>query len=377
VLEQVLSGKRSVLRGAGPRMRTGSGAEIDTRPVMILLLLFVALALCVSFVFSILESVLLSITPAHVSLLEQEKHPSSSSLRRMKADIDRPLAAILSLNTIANTVGATSAGAQAAKVFGSTWLGVFSAVFTFLVLTLAEIIPKTLGAVHWKRLTPLVARVLRVLMVVMLPLVKLAQWMTRMLTPADRGPTVSRAELAALADAGTREGVVEEGESRVLKNVLRLARLSAADVMTPVDAMVALPGDLPVGSALQRVSVVGFSRLPLSAEGDEHCRRYVLRDDVLELAARDEHGARLCDVARELLAVPAAMAVPALFDEMAERREHIVVREDNGVIAGIVTMEDIIETLLGMDILDESGESALQCAARKEWQKRSSRRSRR
>jgi CBS domain containing-hemolysin-like protein len=172
---------------------------------------------------SILEAVLLSITPAHVAVLERRGHRLAPRLRRYKEEIDRPLAAILSLNTIANTVGAAGAGAQVGRLFGSSAVGVFSGLLTLAILIGSEIVPKTLGALYWKRLIPIVVRVLAVLIVVLLPLVKLAEWLTARLSAGRRPRAVSRAEITALAEERLREGVVEEGESRVLGNLFRLS----------------------------------------------------------------------------------------------------------------------------------------------------------
>jgi CBS domain containing-hemolysin-like protein len=257
---------------------------------MILLIGFVLLALVVSFVCSILESALLSVTPGHVALLEAEQHPVAGRLRTMREDIERPLSAILSLNTIANTIGAAGAGAQAAYIFGSGAVGIFSAGLTLLILIGAEIIPKTLGAVHWKRLTPVVVRVVSVLMVAMFPFVRLARWLAALLTPADREAAVSRGEIAALADEGEREGVVDRGESRVLQNLLRLSGLRVADVMTPREHVVALPDTLPVAEAGTEQATGNFSRVPILADDGAglRCTGYVLKDEVLLRAARDE-----------------------------------------------------------------------------------------
>lgn len=343
---------------------------------MFLLLAYVSLALCVSFVCSILESVLLSVTPSHVSLLEQEGHPAAGRLRELKDDIDRPLAAILSLNTIANTLGATGAGAQAARLFGSAWLGVFSAVFTLLVLTGSEIIPKTLGAVHWKRLAPLLVRVLPAIILLMLPLVKMARWLTRLLTPRETEPAVSRAEIAAIAEEGAREGVVERRESRVLQNLLRLAMLQVHDVMTPAECVVGLPEEMEVGEALERVEECRFSRVPLlgGSAGSRHYTGYVLKDEILEQAARDNHRAELRTLAREILVVPASMPVPDVFEKMVERREHIAVAAGaRDELVGLLTMEDVIETLLGMEILDEADEEVVRERARAGWRQRARR----
>ncbi len=200
---------------------------------MNLLILYVALALGVSFLCSILEAVLLCLTPSYVALLREERPRVGHLLESFKADIDRPLAAILSLNTIAHTVGATGAGAQAVRVFGDAWVGIISAVLTILILVVSEIIPKTLGATYWRPLAPPVAYTLRWLVALMAPLVWLSQGITRLVARDAAQVTVSREEVAALADSGHRGGVLAPQESHILKSLMLAGALRARDVMTP------------------------------------------------------------------------------------------------------------------------------------------------
>lgn len=341
---------------------------------MTLLAIYVLLALGVSFTCSILEAVLLSVTPAHVAVLEKQQHPAARQLRALKEEIDRPLAAILSLNTIAHTVGAAGAGAQAAKVFGSASLGIFSAVLTFLILVTSEIIPKTLGAVHWKRLAPLAVRVLRVMVILMWPLVKMAEWLTDLLSPGQKEAAVSREEIAAMAEEGQKEGVVEEGESRVLNNLLRLSVLRVGDIMTPGDHMVSLPEEMEVREVVEQYPELKFSRLPLHAgeNGQRRYTGYALKDDILTQAARDEHGTAMTTLRRELLTVQESLPLPTVFDQMVGRREHVALAmDDKGEMTGLITMEDIIETLLGLEIFDEGDNTErIHKRARAHWRKR-------
>jgi CBS domain containing-hemolysin-like protein len=328
---------------------------------MTLLILFVALALVVSFVCSILEAVLLSATPAHVAVLESEGHPVAGRLRRYKESIDRPLAAILSLNTIANTVGAAGAGAQVGQLFGSSAVGIFSGLLTLAILVGSEIVPKTLGALYWKRLAPLVVRILAVLIVVMLPLVKLAEWLTALLSGGRRAAVVSRAEITALAEAGQRAGVVEEGESRVLRNLFRLSGVRVAEIMTPADAVFALPETMRIAEAVERCADVPYSRVPVYQEagGSRRYTGFVLKDDVLQAGARDEHGRDLLELRRAVLTVLDSTPLPRLFDRMLRQRHHLALAVDAAErLCGIVSMEDIVETLLGLEIFDELDEAA-------------------
>lgn len=344
---------------------------------MTLLILYVLIALAVSFTCSILEAVLLSVTPGYVALMEKENHPAARQLRALKEDVDRPLAAILSLNTIAHTVGAAGAGAQAAVVFGSASVGTFSAVLTFLILIASEIVPKTLGAVNWRRLAPLVVRVLRVMVIVMWPLVKLSEWLTTLLTRGRDGTTISRDEIAALADEGQKEGVVQEGESRMMKNLFRLSALRVRDVMTPDEHLLALPEHMSVREVLEVHPDLLFSRVPLYAEqsGRRRYTGYVLKDDLLTHALQEDPSRTLVDLRRELLTVPESMPIPTVFDRMVQRREHIALALEEGEeAAGVVTMEDVIETLLGMEIFDEvDDEDRIHELARAHWTERARR----
>lgn len=321
---------------------------------MVLLILYVVLALSVSFACSIMEAVVLSVTPAHVAVLERQGKAAGPRLRQLKESIDRPLSAILSLNTIAHTVGAAGAGAQAAKVFGSAAVGIFSAILTLLILVLSEIIPKTLGAVHWKRLAPLVERALRFLVLALYPLVLLSDALTRLLTPADRDPAVSRDEIEAMAEEGRREGVVQEEESRILKSLFRFRGRAVRDIMTPADSAFMLPEDAAVADVVAAHPEMRFSRIPLQ-DGDGTVRAFVLKDDILAAAAAEEARTPLAALRREVLGVREDLPLPDLFDHLVERAEHMaVVTDEEGRLRGVVTMEDLIETLLDREIEDEA-----------------------
>ena len=253
-------------RRADPARSTGQrGRSKCAKPTsrMVLLLLYVSLALGVSFMCSLIEAVLLSVTPTFVASMEKEKPGAAARLGRLKENIDRPLAAILSLNTIAHTVGAAGAGAQAAVVFGSAAVGVASAVLTLLILVVSELIPKTLGAVHWRRMALPVARVVEALVVVTYPFVLLAQGIHKVLTPAGASDHISRAEVAAMAELGAEQGVLDETESKIVANLLRLRSLSATDIMTPRTVVFALAESETVGSVVDDPRASPFSRVPL------------------------------------------------------------------------------------------------------------------
>lgn len=337
---------------------------------MALLILYIFIAVAFSFLCSVLEAVLLSITPSYVAALESEGKPVASQLRTLKNDIDRPLSAILSLNTAAHTVGATMGGAQAAIVFGNAYVGIISAVLTLVILVFSEIIPKTLGALYWRQLAPAAARILNVMIWSLYPLVWLSQQLTKLMARGEKEAQVSRAELAALARLGVEEGVFEQQESHILENLLRFNDLKARDVMTPRTVMVAFPESTPLREIAERD--LPFSRIPVFERDRDHITGFVLKSDVFEALADDRHDATAGELKREILTVPDTLPLPRLFERLLERREHIaLVVGEYGGTAGLATVEDVVETLLGLEIVDEADtEQDMQAAARARWRER-------
>jgi CBS domain containing-hemolysin-like protein len=337
-----------------------------------LLLLYVALALGVSFLCSIMEAVLLSVTPSYVAALEREDDPIGERLHKMKEDIDRPLSAILSLNTIAHTVGAAGAGAQAAVVFGEAYTGVIAAVLTLLILVFSEIIPKTLGAVYWRTLAPFVVRLLVPTIFSMWPLVKLSQGLTYLLSQDEDEAAFSREEFTAMAELGEEEGVFEEKESRILRNLFRFNSLRVKDVMTPRTVVFDLHEDQTIGDVVEEHDEFRFSRIPVYDDDPDDVTGYVLKDEMLLRAAQEEHDVLLEDIAREILVVRETLPLPDLLERLLDRLEHIaLVVDEYGGVAGVVTMEDVVETLLGLEIVDEADSvEDMQALARQQWFKR-------
>ncbi len=325
---------------------------------MTLLILFVVLAIGVSFLCSILEAVLLSITPSFVEGAEAERPELAGKLRGLRADIERPLAAILSLNTIAHTVGATGAGAQAAVVFDDTGVGIFSAVLTLGILVLSEIVPKTLGATYWRGLAPFAVRVLPWLIVAQLPLVWMSQAITRILTGGDKGDEVSREEIAALTTAGQRIGVVEEDETRFISNLFSLPETTVREVMTPRTVIEHLSAAGTVGEVVAGRDTFPYSRLPVTGESVDEVSGFVLTRDLLVAALGGQGERTIGELARDLLRVPEDTDLDAMFDLFMDAEAHIaLVQDEYGGTAGIVTMEDVLETLLGVEIVDEQDEA--------------------
>ena len=341
---------------------------------MTLLLFYAALSIGVSFLCSILEAVLLSISPAYIASREQDSPAMAEKLTALKKDIDRPLAAILSLNTVAHTIGAAGVGAQAAYVFGDASLTIVSIVLTLAVLIFSEIIPKTIGATYWKGLAGFVATTMPWLILITWPLVKMSQGITYLMG-SSHSHKVSREELIAMAEIGHREGVVQEGESRIVRNLLALDTLTAKDVMTPRTVLFALHRDMTVGEVMAAHKEIRFSRIPVHSGRLDQIEGYVLKSEILLRAARDEDDVPLSRLARKLSVVEEGVHLRPLFERLVSESEHIaLVTDEYGGTAGLVTMEDVVETLLGLEITDEAdSDTDLQELARRKWEERAKR----
>lgn len=320
-----------------------------------------------------MEAVLLSITPSYVAALERDGSAAlGEQLKSYKEDIDRPLAAILSLNTVAHTVGAAGAGAQATVVFGDAYVGVISAVLTLMILVFSEIIPKTLGAGYWRSLAPAVVRILRPTILAMWPFVKLSQGLSYLLSNGEEQSSFSREEFTAMAELGEEEGVFEEKESHILRNLFRFNSLRVKDVMTPRTVIFDLPETETIGDVVNEHDAFRFSRIPVYGENRDDVTGYVLKDELLLRAAQEELEVPLSELAREMLVVQPTLPLPDLLERLLDRLEHIaLVVDEYGGVAGIVTMEDVVETLLGMEIVDEADSvEDMQALARQQWFRR-------
>ena len=342
---------------------------------MALLVFYVALALVVSFLCSIMEAVLLSVTPSFVARMEAERGVVGRTLAGLKRDIDRPLAAILSLNTIAHTVGAAGAGAQAAIVFGNAYLGVASAILTFLILVFSEIIPKTLGAIYWRHLAAPVVRLLVPIIWLMWPLVKLAEGLTWLLARGRRKVTIHRDEFQALAAVGVREGVLHERESHILQSLLRFGDLNAGHIMTPRTVVFALPAATLVSDVMETHPEIRFSRIPVYGDDKDRVLGFVLKNDILLHAARGQGHVALSSFMHPIAAVALSIPLQDLFEQLIEDRAHVaIVVDEYGGLSGLVTLEDVVETLLGLEIMDEVDTvDDMQRYAREKWETRAKR----
>lgn len=339
--------------------------------MLIYLLLYMVLALTVSFLCSVLEATLMSTTVSYLTMKEEEGSESAKRLLQYKNEPERPLAAILSLNTIANTVGAAGVGQQVNLVFGSQWFGLVSAVFTLIILVFSEIIPKTIGTSYWKHLTTFAAKAISVLIVLMFPIVKLIEWIT-CLFPETEDTTVSREEVVALASVGKEEGVIEEDENKIIRNVMRLDTVKACDVMTPRVVASIAPEKMTLKEYYAEDKYDHFSRIPVYADSPEYITGYIMRDDALEDLTEDHFDKALGEIKRQLPQFNEDMSIGDIFDRMLKEKSQIgIVIDEYGCFQGILTLEDVIETIFGLEIIDENDEYAdMQQYARERWQLR-------
>jgi putative hemolysin len=307
--------------------------------------------LATSFLCSILEAVFLSVTHSFVALLKDRGEWAGEWLEHARRNVEEPIAAILTLNTIAHTVGATMGGAVALQLFGSTWIAVFSAVLTLAILVLTEIVPKTLGATYWQHLAKPSAYVIRGMIIAMKPVLRPLSWLSRIITPNTDRPTISRAELEVLAEIGRREGAIDEDEWKVVSNVMRLDEVSVGEVMTPRTDMIAIPSDATIEEAQEKMLSAGHLRLPVYEGSLDRIVGVVIGRDVWR--AQRDGLTRLDDVLRPVPFAPASKAVEDLIPEMRQQRTKLaIVVDEFGGTAGLVTLEDLIEEIIG-EIQDE------------------------
>lgn len=345
-----------------------------------LLISFFVLAIVVSFLCSLLEAVLLSITPSYAQLKLQQGGRIGRQLEAFKSNIDRPLAAILTLNTIAHTVGAIGVGDQSAKIWADSnpmMTGVFVPAAMILgILILSEIIPKTLGANHWKKLVPFTVSTLEIMIFLLYPLVWLSQIITRTLKKDKSQSVFSRPEFLAMAEIGVTEGVFEKQDSEIIANLLRFETVRTADIMTPRTVVRLASEDTTIKQFYKDAGELPFSRIPLfEGKEKEHISGYFLNPELMENLVQGNGDERLGSIQRDITVVPESLPISNLFSRFLEKREHIaLVVDEFGGMAGIVTMEDVLETLLGMEIIDESDNTVdMQALARKNWEARARR----
>ncbi|MBU2895348.1 CNNM domain-containing protein [Vibrio hepatarius] len=337
---------------------------------MLLLTIYVSIAIGISFICSVLEAVLLSITPSYIAQLRQQEHLAADKLSELKKDIDRPLASILTLNTIAHTIGAASAGAQATVVFGSEWLGVFSGVLTLGILILSEIVPKTLGATYWRQLAPLTAIVLRWMVWALTPFVWFSEQITKRLASGHQIPKM-REELSAMAILAKESGEFAEGETKILSNLLGIQGVLVTQVMTPRPVVFRVKAEMTIDKFLSQHSDTPFSRPLIYSQSKDNILGFVHRLEMFKLQQIGDGNKQLGSVMRPVHVLLNTLSLPKAFEQMMARRLQLaMIVDEYGTIQGILTLEDIFEHLVGEQIIDEADRAPnMQQLAFERWEK--------
>ncbi len=339
---------------------------------MALLIFYLLLALIISFLCSITEAVLLSTPLSYLKVKEDKGIAGATKIIKFKSHIDTPLSAILSLNTIAHTVGAAGVGAEATKLFGEAYFGIVSAILTMLILVLTEIVPKTIGARYWRELAIVTGHIIQVMIIITYPLVLISSFITKMFSKKSLGHTTSREEISVLANIGENEGVFGEKENRIIQNLIRLKTVKVSEVMTPRVVVSVADENMALDDFLKNKHYLRFSRIPVFSEKQEHITGYVFRQTVFEKLAEDITDLKLKDIKRNIVIIPETKPIFSVWEMLLEKKEHIaLVVDEYGGMDGVITMEDIIETLLGFEIVDEKDTiTDMQQYARERWKMR-------
>ena len=320
---------------------------------MILILLYFLGALALSFLCSILEAVLLSTPLSFISMKENQGNKTATLMKQYKNNVDKPVGAILSLNTIAHTIGSAGVGAESIKLFGEEYFGIISAILTLLILVLSEIIPKTIGASYWRQLAMTSTKIIRILIFITYPLVILSELITKIFSPKGNQTTMSRDEVSAMVDVGTSEGIFKESESKIIKSCIRLSSVKAEQIMTPFIVIESANENLTVKEFYDLKSW-NFSRIPVYGSDKEYISGYIMKDDVLKELSDDNFSTTLFDLARPILSFREDDSAYCIWEKMLEKREHLsIIVDEYGCLRGVVSMEDIIEAMTGVEIVDE------------------------
>ena len=340
---------------------------------MLMIFIYLFGALGISFLCSVLEAVLLSTPMSFITAKEQEGRKSASVLKDLKNNVDRPVGAILSLNTIAHTIGSAGVGAEVTRIWGDEWFCIASVVLTLIILIFSEIIPKTIGASYWRSLALPSAGVIRVLIYITYPFVILSELITKLFSSKEKenSVTVSREEVSAMVDMGTDEGVFKESESRIIKSCLRLSNVKAKEIMTP-KIVLEMADESMTLKEFYDANDWRFSRIPVYNDDKDNVTGYVLKDIVLEELSEDQFDIKLSEMKRHILSFSEDESVFTIWEKMLGTREHIsIIVDEFGGLRGVVTMEDVIETMTGVEIVDEQDTTTdMQELAREVYQQR-------
>ena len=319
---------------------------------MFLLICYFSGAVVISFLCSLLESVILSVPYSHVQHILQSGKKYGPRLRELKYDISQPLSAILTLNTIANTLGAAGVGAQVHKLFGNGYVTLVSISLTFTILIVSEIIPKTLGASYWRGLLPSVVYIIRFLMVLCYPFVQLSRLTKKLF--GKKNTAVTRDDVIGAAEVGVNEGSIYRNESELIKNILRLKNRKVLEIMTPRTVITAFEKNTTIEDVIKRYQPIRFARIPVYDGSLDQVIGLVHRYKILEASSQDCDKVKVSSYLKPVHLIPETISVTAALDQFIKRKEHIfIVVDEYGTVSGLVTMEDVVETILGIEIVDE------------------------
>ncbi len=319
----------------------------------IIIILFVV-TIGVSFLCSILEATLLSSTSAYIGVLIKEGKKSAKLLEHLKENIDRPISAILTLNTLSHTLGSAAIAYHVQVNFGETIVTVASFVLTFAILIFSEIIPKSIGAAHWKALIPFSAYTIQFMILILYPLVIMSEWMGRLFARTSEDPEVSREEILMSAEIGAEEGTLKGKESHIIKNLLMLDKIYVSDIMTPRSVFFALDKELSVEEVFAKYKPLRFSRIPVYSGSLDNIIGMTFRYKIHEALSNDQHSQKVGEMVTPISSIPERMTVSQVLDFFIKEKEHIALAVDEyGIVAGLVSLEDAVETLLGVEIVDE------------------------
>ena len=335
---------------------------------LIYIIMFVSIA--VSALCSMLESTLLSTPISYITGLEDQGVKGATRLKRLKQNTDRPISAILCLNTIANTVGASIVGSLVYEVYGDAIVGVFSTIFTFMILIFSEIIPKTIGTSYWRRLALPASVVINAMIFITFPLVWVLEHFTGLISSRSDQVSVSREDISAMVSVATEEEVIEKEEKKIIQNLLKLDEMTAHEIMTPSTVVEMAEGNMTIKEFYD--SDLTHSRiLVYDDDNDDYVIGYVLRQTVLEKMAEDKFTTTIREISRPILSFPEEEPVGNIWEKFLEKKEHVsAIIDEYGTFRGIVTMEDVIETMLGQEIVDETDEVVdMQEYAKEQWEK--------
>lgn len=321
---------------------------------MISILILFAFVLFVSFMCSLLEAVILSVTPAYVGVLIGNKRKSGPLLEHLLENIDRPISAILTLNTLSHTLGAAAIAYKVQQVYGEEWVTGASIVLTLLFLVLSEILPKSLGTANWKTLAPFAGYTIQAMIFLLYPFVIFTEWFGRLFKKETEAPEVTREEVMMTAAIGVEEGTLKLKESNIIKNLLMLDKMYVSDIMTPRSVFFALEGAETVEDVAEKYKPIRFSRVPVYNGGLDNIIGMTHRYKILEALSNDQHSQTIGNLITPIISIPEHLTVSQALDFFIKEKEHLALAVDEyGVVTGLVTLEDAVETLLGVEIVDE------------------------